>query len=258
MKPAKLFRRWQESKGRLLAALARLPERVRRRGEAEEVHELRVTVRRLRLLIRLGAAWYGEETSSQFRDWSRGISSATDRVRDLDVALEWLVARPQRHRELEAHLERDRRHAWQAARRRIKPLPASLRRQLALPEGGRKHEVRLAKRCGRLVDKLRERCLRDAPRFFRVPLASQHDFRRLVRRWRYLRELELPDNRHRKDDLLQRLLRLQEALGHRQNLLLADEVLDALPPYVVPPALLTSLTAEIRRTETDIRRRRRI
>lgn len=257
MKPAKLFRRWQESQKRLLAALGRLPGRVRRHGEAETVHELRVAVRRLRLLIRLGAAWYGDETSSRFRDWSQGISAATDRVRDLDVALEWLVARPQRHRDLQAHLERNRRHAWETARRRVKPLPVSLRRELALPEGGRKHEVRLAKRCARLVDKLRERCLREAARFFRLTLANQHDFRRLVRRWRYLRELELPDSRHRKDALLQRLLRLQEALGHRQNLLLAQEVLNALPPYIVPPDLLTSLTAEIRKTEADIRHRLR-
>lgn len=253
MKPAKLFRRWRNQQIRLLANLVDLVPRARKRGSREDIHELRVTTRRLRLLTRLGAAWYGEALSHSYRDWARTIAGATDPIRDADVALEWIEQQPGSARVVRA-VERLRSRTWRRRRTRMDPPPALLVDALATWRGGAKRGTRLLRRCDRFQQRLRDVVLRTAPGLFRLPPEEQHNFRRLVRRWRYLRELELPDRRHRKDARLKQLLRLQETLGDRQNLLLADGVLASLTPWPEVRSFRRRLTAEIRACADSIQR----
>lgn len=255
MKPSKLFRRWREQQVILLADLQQHLRRVRRTGQPEEVHQLRVVARRLRLLIRLGAAWYDEDTVSRFREWSQKLSVATDPLRDLDVAIEWVAARTPPAPTTIAELQRQRDQLWRQSRQQLPPFLQRLLPALAAPEGGRKHELRLHRRCARFTRTLRSRSEKNAPRFFELDLPNQHDFRRLVRRWRYLRELELPERRHRKDPTLRQLLRLQDALGTRQNLLLARDVLRHLPRNAETRKLRRPLQAEILLVEQEIHKR---
>jgi CHAD domain-containing protein len=254
VKPAKLFERWRDQQARLLKQLVRLIRRTRDQGSDEDVHELRVVSRRIRLLTRLGAAWYGKELSRAYRDWSRGLALSTDRLRDLDVALEWLGKKAAAEATVRA-LRGRRRRIWRMRRRHLHPLPAGLRRALSDTRRTAKREQRLARRCAKLTSRLETRLRADAPRFFKLRIEAQHDFRRLVRRWRYTRELELPDRSHRRDTRLAWLLRLQEALGERQNLLLADAAMAALPASNLEvPALRRQITAELEHWEQEIRR----
>ena len=71
---------------------------------------------------------------------------------------------------------------------------------------------------------------RDLPAFFRLGEQDRHEFRRVVRWWRYLREAALPKRKIPKDALLVGLLSLQEALGDIQNLALVDGALRQLTP----------------------------
>jgi CHAD domain-containing protein len=248
-----LFRRWKRQQGRLLMALGKVMGRVRRRGEAEDIHELRVVVRRLRQLVRLGAGWYGRKTAVEFRDWSRLVASATDRTRDMDVTLEWLATEVH----AEGWVERVRRlraGCYRQAKARLVALPKGMAEALSAPPGGRRHEVRLERRLKRLQAKLEERLRRSAPHFFRLSGEEQHDFRRVVRRWRYLRELASPKPKLGRDRLLRWLLGLQGVLGERQNLQLAQATLMRFRGVRGVDGMRRRLLGEIKRCERRIRK----
>jgi CHAD domain-containing protein len=252
MKPARLFRRWCRQQAALLKDLVRLLRTCRVHGTAADIHQLRVVTRRLRQVVRLGAAWYGRKATRTFRDWSRSVSLATDALRDADVTLEWLASQsPQSP--IASRMTRDRARQYRQARRRLPPIPLRLRQVLSRPVGGRKHEQRLHERFGQLQIRFQERLRRQAPRFFKLPLEDQHDFRRLVRRWRYLRELELPSKQRAKDDLLRRLFDLQSVLGERQNMQLVRQTLSQLGSAPEAATLRVRLELEIRRLERKIR-----
>ena len=97
------------------------------------------------------------------------------------------------------------------------------------------------------------RARKDARRFFDLTLEAQHDFRRGIRRWRYLRELEVPAQRLEGDALFNRLLSLQGVLGDRQNLHLVELTLHRLEP--TPE--VRRLAAQERRAATRLRIRLR-
>ncbi len=252
MRSAKVFRRWKRQQQDLLRKLDCLVRLGRRRGTAEDIHELRVVARRLRLLVRLGAPWFGKDASSDFRDWSRQLSVATDPLRDLDVALEWIEQVPE-HAEVTRRIRVWRRRLWRRSRPRLDRPPGRLGKALGTPAGGRKHEAFLQRRCAKLMRKLRDRVAGEAAGFFQLDPPAQHDFRRVLRRWRYLRELELPRRHHRKDMLLQRLVSSQSALGERQNLQIADRVLKELASTVPTEEARRALAVERRRWERRMR-----
>jgi CHAD domain-containing protein len=253
MKAAKLFRRWKRSQADLLTRLAQLVNLGRDQGEPEQIHELRVVARRLRLLIRLGAPWLGQDVTRRFRDWSGHLSAATDGVRDHDVSLEWLACQAGATA-LRRQVGGRRNRLWRRCRRQLTPLPADLQEAWSTPAGDRKHETRLERRCARLLRKLRDRVLSQAPHFDHLEAPAQHDLRRVLRRWRYLRELCVPGRRHNKDRLLQQLLRVQGALGERQNLLLTEGILAQLKPSPAVAQLRRSLARECANWEARIGR----
>jgi CHAD domain-containing protein len=218
MKPERMARRWRRRHGKWLAALPQLVRRSRRRGGAEEIHEARVTLRRLRLSVRLGKAAFPAAAIARFRGWAAQVARATSPVRDLDIAIEWLRAAQAGPGLLQECLSR--RHAvWHRRRARLLPFPSRLRVALARRSDGGGREVSvLAKRYARLETQCQEYVRNHLPRFFQLAEEDRHEFRRRVRRWRYLRELALPTGAFERDGRWRRLLAVQEALGEIQNL----------------------------------------
>jgi CHAD domain-containing protein len=208
----------------LVERLPGLVAACRAKGEAETVHELRVTLRRLRLYVRVGRPQFRRKRVAEFRAWARGVSKLTSPVRDLDVALEWLEPRPVAQA-VAARCRRRRRRLWAAAQRRLEPSPDGVIEVLAATRGGVKRRKEIELQFEALLDRYRRAVVRDLPRFFRLSFEAQHGFRRALRWWRYCRELELPAKAQGSDPLLAALVALQEATGTRQNLRLAAAAL---------------------------------
>lgn len=263
MKTKKQFRRWRQRQRKLLADLERLGRQCRKDGTVEQVHLLRVTLRRLRLSVRVGKALLDETAVTTFRTWARRISKQTSHVRDLDVALEW-IAQQAGGEAAAARCAQRRNRLWQVAQRRLPALPAKLLPSLAGADGGVREARRLARRFRRLEGRYEAELREATPRFFALSPEAQHEFRRTLRWWRYLRELELPTREQEEDRLLQCLVRAQEATGDRQNLALAEAALKAVRSGAPVAELLHSLRsgrqaqrARIRKALTALARLRK-
>jgi CHAD domain-containing protein len=224
VKPKKLLRRWRGRQQQLQAALRRLVRRCRRRGEAEQIHELRVTLRRLRLLIRAGRPLLDERAVTQFRVWAHRVSKLTSPVRDLDVAIEWLRKEPNAVTAVRL-CQRKRAQLWLRARPRLQSAPPGLLRSLKRIVGPKDAPARLTWRVRKLERRYEAAVREDLAEFFKLAAEDQHEFRRTLRWWRYLRELTLRPHRHARDRLLSTLIAAQEATGDRQNLTLAETAL---------------------------------
>lgn len=254
MNSRKLFRRWQRRSTGLLDAAKELLRLGATAGEAEHIHQLRVTLRRLRLMLRLGRPCLGRATVAAFRAWSRRGSKATSPVRDLDVTLDWLRLHPDGVAIMK-RLGPQRQRRWKSCFARFLPIPPELRAQLARPKGRRDERARLVRNYEGFQAQHEDAAFRAVPRFFVLSAAEQHAFRRTVRRLRYLRELGLPRREQRGDRLLKQLVHLQEALGEYQNCLVTQSILARLKPK---PSLQTrglraALGAEAARWQEEIR-----
>lgn len=225
-----MARRWRRRHGKWLAALPELVRQSWRRGGAEEIHEARVTVRRLRLSARLGKAAFPATVIDRFRSWAERVARATSPVRDLDIAIEWLRAAKAGPALVKECLSW-RNTVWRRRRALLVPLPHPLFAHLAAQGGERKRwAAALAKRYARTEVRCREYVRNHLPRFFQLAEEDRHEFRRRVRRWRYLRELMLPARAMEGDGLWRRLLAVQEALGEIQNLDLVASALQRFSP----------------------------
>lgn len=231
--PKKLFRRWQKRKNKLLDNLPALLERCRATGRAELVHELRVALRRLRFYLRLGRPLLGREDVTRFLGWARRVSRASGPIRDLDVALEWLQGRCHAEEVIERILEK-RAKAWQRFAALLKVPGKALLDRLQKNKNTAKARNKLAKRYKKIESRIRSDVCGDATVFFKLDEEQQHRVRRLLRRWRYQREIGLQRRNAREDKLLSALIELQEATGARQNLILVEHALKCFRnlPYV--------------------------
>lgn len=227
MSPKQLHRRWQQ---RLIA----LDDRVRSlfkvccgTGGAEAIHDLRVAIRRERQYARLGRRLLRKGSVKRMDAWGRTINELLGPIRDCDVCLNWLAGL---HGATEVvqrvHEERDRlwrNAAWVLNSRRCAPPPS-----MKFRRHGKDRERKLSVRLSRELGTAAATVLQIRPRSTRMTPAQWHDLRRIIRRWRYLRELALPARRHAKDPLLVWLNHMQDALGESQNLEMAIGLLDAL------------------------------
>jgi len=241
--PKKLFRRWQKRKNRLLDNLPVLLERCRATGRAELVHELRVALRRLRFYLRLGRPLLGSEDATQFLGWARRISRASGPVRDLDVALEWLQGRCHAEEVSERILEK-RAKAWRPFAALLKVPGETLLDRLQKNEKGAKARDKLTKRYKKIESRIRRNVCGDARAFFKFNEEQQHQVRRMLRRWRYQREIGLQRGNTEKDKLLSVLIELQEATGARQNLILVENALKCFRNLPYMNDLCRALAAE--------------
>jgi CHAD domain-containing protein len=217
MKFDRFFQRWQRRRGRLLTEAQARRRAAVRRGEAGEIHVLRVVLRRLRLLVRVGRPLFAPHTVNAFQDWARGLARTTGAIRDLDVTLEWLATRPEADPALTARIQARRDRLWAKARRNWRPLPARVSAAVRQPQRGDKAAACLLRRFNRIERRLQAGLQASLPHFFKLSPDEQHAFRRYLRWWRYLRELRLPRRKQVGDRLLASMVALQEATGSHQN-----------------------------------------
>jgi CHAD domain-containing protein len=252
MKPAKLYRRWQRQLERLLDELRELVRECRTGGDAAQIHRLRVTLRRVRLLLRAGRPLLPAGEFDRFRDWAREAARRTGPIRDLDVAIEWLAPKADARELIEALAAR-RERRWRATRPRLRALPQDWLAGLRAAETGKRAAQRLARRCDKLESRLREALRASIFNYERMSAAEQHQFRRQIRWWRYLRELTLGRRRQATDPLLARLIAAQEAIGDRQNGEVTLQALEALKADAVVLAARRSLERERMTRDREIR-----
>ncbi len=248
----KLFERWRRRYGRLLEHQRVLLRQCGRQGDAEAVHELRVTVRRLRLMVRLAAPFVGPRVADRCRVWSRSVSDATSRLRDLDVVLEWLQGRPEAAH-LAERVARERARRLAQDRTRLPALPGRLFRRLQKFRTDAKARRAFARRYSDRFTRLFERMRPQARRYAAMPIEERHAFRRQLRQLRYLRELALPRRKQTQDPVLQLLVRPQVAMGEWQNLQLVESVLRELAAPREVADIARALAAEQARWDREIR-----
>ena len=220
MNPKRLHQHWQDSLAARLDSIRKLL-RQRRPLTATEVHDLRVALRRARLLAGLGAQSIGRSKAKQFREATRARLDLLDPVRDCDVALDWLRGM-KASAGLIKRLQLRRDSLWLTTKRRLR-MSAT---QLALDPKAKQGAKKLNRRLTKLLKATADRCQKTVQRGNEVPTPELHELRRVVRRWRYLRELQLRSPAIRRDARLRRLLTVQESLGELQD---REVILDRLP-----------------------------
>jgi CHAD domain-containing protein len=228
MKAQKYFQRWKRRYLKLLHKQWMLLRQSRRSGQPEQVHDLRVILRRLRLMIRLGAPVIDDTVANEYRRWSRTVSTATSRLRDYDVTLEWLKGQ-NGTKEIVELLRARRDRLWRIQKNRLTPPTGKVRSQLSRISTGRKKVVGLRKHFRKQLDRLQNEAFHRLPHFFKLNLEERHAFRRTLRRLRYLRELALSRKKQAGDEMLKHLIRSQGAMGEYQNLVIAEQIVRHLP-----------------------------
>jgi CHAD domain-containing protein len=163
-------------------------------------------------------------------------------VRDLDIAIEWLRTQPA-GAGVVGPLQQRRDRVWRRQRLQVIRPPARLLSALAAPrKPGRAGGV--ARRFRKLARRYRAELRAVLPRFEKLTEEQRHEFRRTVRWWRYLRELDVAKGKPAGDAAIRRLLPAQEALGEVQNLALVQAVVEALPPSSGREGLLAVLARQ--------------
>jgi CHAD domain-containing protein len=214
MKPGRLRKRWQRA---LTASLKRSEALLRRRGplNATAVHDLRVALRRARLLLRLGNPHGDHRRLQHFRTAAREILDALAPVRDFDVTVQWLRAQ-QASPALLTRVLHERAQAWQPAERQLR----TWRREARPPKSRALAKVgaeKLAARFTKWQHALAGRCRADAARAATFATPELHALRRRIRRWRYLEELLLPRREIARSPVVRALIAAQEVLGAVQD-----------------------------------------
>jgi len=212
----KLYRRWSRRFRQGMERIDELFSKCLQSGDPETIHDLRVTLRRNRLLAAVGLSVLGRPLATEFREWALRVAVTLGRVRDYDVMLEWINAHSP-HAKTAHTLETARKRMWQTSRRKLLAMPRleSKRFRRARAEAARPGKLRrrFFKQCAKIGAGLEE----DSERFSQLDTVARHEFRRALRRLRYLRELELPPRKLERDGRLKQMINLQETLGEMQN-----------------------------------------
>lgn len=217
MTPKKILQRWQRRFSAALDQVEKTLADCRLTGSVDAVHDLRVILRRARLMALLGRPLLPKRAAKKFRAWAREVSDALGGVRDCDVAMDWLREK-ERGEAVNNVLRQRRAERWRVARPRLalrlEPDLGALTTRDVSGSGAKKLARRFEQEQQTAVRML-DKC---APRFRRLKPKELHDLRREIRRWRYLREILLNRRRQKTDKGLKHLIAFQEALGEVQNL----------------------------------------
>ena len=252
MKREKLFKRWHRQYQRLLQRQQLLIHEAHAHGLPEQIHDLRVTLRRLRLMVRVSAPLLDRAAAERYRGWSRKVTVASSHLRDSDVTLEWLASQPA-YSALTRTLEAQRQRLWKMTRNRFVPPPPKVHSAVKRLESSKTGRQRLSRRYPERFARLHARVVAEIPRFFDLDETERHAFRRTLRLLRYLREFALTRRQQEHDPLLKCLIRPQAAMGEYQNILVARQIIGALKSPMAPPALLRTLVREQARWEREIK-----
>ena len=214
MNPRQIRKQWRRA---LTANLNRTGELLGRRGplNAEAVHDFRVALRHLRLLLQLRNKQRDRQRTKRFRATARRIMDAFAPVRDIDVTLEWVRA-AHVSPALLTQLLRERMKVCRRAERQIKQLRQKVRPS-RLKTVGKVDALKLARRFDRWLQAMETRCRKHAGRAVHLSTAQLHVLRRDIRRWRYLRELLVPRRKPYRDSTVHTLITAQAALGAIQD-----------------------------------------
>jgi CHAD domain-containing protein len=216
MPKRKFYRRWKRRFEAGLAEVKTLLAKCLRAGDPESIHNLRVTLRRARMLALVGTPVLGKAQATGFRQWALKVTAALGGVRDYDVILEWLnIHSPAPKRD--QLLRQNRVRAWRLTRPKVLALSPIQWKQLRRWKPSAVRPGKLGKRFSKQCASIRASLDKDAARFHHLDEAALHDFRRRLRRLRYLRELALSRREQKSDPALGRLVMFQEALGEVQN-----------------------------------------
>ncbi|MEW6303081.1 MAG: CHAD domain-containing protein [Verrucomicrobiota bacterium] len=227
LKSQKFFKRWQRHLEDYLNSVALRLEETAKTAEAESIHQLRVSIRRTRVMIHLGPFICGKSNAEKFHAWSKRVADTVGRVRDYDIAIDWLRGQSA-GAQLIAQVEQRRVRLWRAASRRLTPIPMTLRDAFFdLDPGVRKRNL-LKKRFVEWNQELRDGILGDVGKLRKLGIEDQHELRRWLRRLRYLIEMVLGRRKQKRDRYLRQLIRLQRALGEMQDRIVVDDILQRL------------------------------
>ncbi|MEI7730891.1 MAG: CHAD domain-containing protein [Verrucomicrobiota bacterium] len=217
MKPKLDIKRYAKRLKQLQLALAAAGRVGCRRGTCESIHRLRVILRRVRLYLRLGRFLFKGDDVKNFNRWSKHTSDVLGPVRDRDMALAWLREHPVAQG-LTLRVQAQRRQSWEAARKRLKDMPAFPTVKNWKHGDQSKAGKKLSKRLSRSIQMAREVVIVYKEPFDPHHSEGWHKLRRVVRRWRYLHELQRSKQELKTDAILSAQLALQEQLGEAQNL----------------------------------------
>jgi CHAD domain-containing protein len=224
-----LRKRWRRA---LESHLKRAAQLLRRRSplNAEAVHDLRVALRRTRLLLQLASKHRDRQRTKRQRAAARDVLDTFAQVRDLDVTLDWARDHNAPPALLSELLQRRvaQCHRAEHASARLRP---KLRRA-RLKGVDKTDPAKLARRYARWLDALSAHCHASAARARHLSTPELHTLRRDIRRWRYLRELAVSPKQLNQNPDLRRLVKVQEALGAIQNLQVVVRALKSSSPSV--------------------------
>jgi CHAD domain-containing protein len=241
MDEKRLYRRWKRQYVRGLKAVATQLDRCRKRGDVEAVHQLRVAIRRTRLLALMGRAVIGRDRAMAYRMWAQRLADALSPVRDYDVMIEW-AGKVCHDAAFVRELGQDREEAWRDARKALRePAPAEWG-ELRRVKTSAKKRRKLAARYEKIATSTRERIDIEGAHFDRLDATARHDLRRAVRRLKYLQELE------KKPEQSEELARLQGVLGELQNTQAMKQLLQNGRSHV---GHRSQLIREVKRHETE-------
>jgi CHAD domain-containing protein len=214
MAPRPLRKHWRRA---LKSNLKRSAELLRRRGplNAAAVHDLRVALRRARLLLQLCGKQDDRTRIKEFRACARKIMDAFAGPRDADVAVDWakqMRASPA----LLTHLMETRTRHCRLAERKLARLKPALR-AAQIQSVGKMDALKLSRRFHRWLARISSRCLLDATRAKTLAIPELHALRRDIRRWRYLRELVAQCQPVARDSVIRSLTAAQASLGAIQD-----------------------------------------
>lgn len=230
MSPKQLHRRWHRRLTALEERIGLLFSECRSTGSAEAIHDLRVAIRRARLYAQIGRPLLRKETAKQFDAWAKNINKLLGPVRDCDVCLNWLAGCTGATEAIQlVHEERVR--LWRRAFVGLNRRKSDLSGGTQFRKSDKGHWQKLMARYSNELEQIREAVASAMPRLERMAPTELHDLRRLLRRWRYLRELGLPRRAHPQDRVLGWLVRVQDALGESQNLQMAVTLLQRHPEW---------------------------
>jgi CHAD domain-containing protein len=214
MAPKPLRKHWRRA---LKSNLKRSAELLRRRGplNAAAVHDLRVALRRARLLLQLCSKHHDHDRIKRFRATARKIMDAFAPPRDADVAVEWAKQMRASPALLTRLIQMRTRHCRSAERKlaRLKPVL----RAAQVKSVGKMDVLKLNRRFNRWLGGISSRCLVDAARAKTLTVPELHNLRRDIRRWRYLRELAAECRPVARDRVIRSLVAAQESLGAVQD-----------------------------------------
>ena len=226
--PMKFYRRWKRRFRDGLGQTQQLLAQCLRAGDPETVHDLRVTLRRTRLLALVGAPALGKDRSTRFRQWALKLSTTLGRARDYDVMLQWLEQHSIDARRAPA-LHKERSRVWRQTRPKLLALSRlQWNKSLQCESSAAKHR-KLRKRFLKQVSKHRQVLRQTAAHFNSLNPSGRHEFRRILRRLRYLRELALRRPEQASDRRLKCLIAFQEALGEMQDCSIVDAFFKSRP-----------------------------